>query len=203
MPCRRRRRTAICAACSAMFKPWRNSSEYCTTLCANRAQANSHAKVKCSRCGLVSRPSQMARSRAGNKSRYLGMCPSCQTIANQESRGLFPWWRKRIPMMLCNARIRANSKRIPFELTKNDIVVPDICPVFGVPFSRKSDGYFSGSMSPSIDRIDNARGYTCDNIIVVSCRANSIKGDATVDEMLTVSAFYANLQSKSKTGRTK
>lgn len=40
--------------------------------------------------------------------------------------------------------------------------------------------------TPSIDRFDNSRGYTPDNIRVISLRANIIKSDATADEVEAV-----------------
>ena len=103
---------------------------------------------------------------------------------------------KRVSMMICNARIRAARSRLPFNLKRADIVIPDFCPVFRVPFSRGSGTsrlYFSQSMAPSIDRIDSMRGYTKNNIVIVSCRANSIKGDASLAELRAVAKFYTNL----------
>lgn len=37
--------------------------------------------------------------------------------------------------------------------------------------------------SPSIDRIDNLKGYTKENIKIISHRANAIKRDASVEEV--------------------
>lgn len=47
--------------------------------------------------------------------------------------------------------------------------------------------------SPQLDRIDNTKGYTKDNVVVVSKRANTIKNDATVQELCKVAEFYKNL----------
>jgi len=37
--------------------------------------------------------------------------------------------------------------------------------------------------SPSLDRIDNSKGYTKDNVMVISFRANNIKKDANLQEL--------------------
>lgn len=37
--------------------------------------------------------------------------------------------------------------------------------------------------SPSIDRLDNTKGYVKGNINIISWRANRIKSDATLDEL--------------------
>ena len=50
--------------------------------------------------------------------------------------------------------------------------------------------------APSIDRIDNSKGYTKENIMVVSNRANMIKNNATIDELIMIGYFYRNLKEK-------
>jgi hypothetical protein len=52
--------------------------------------------------------------------------------------------------------------------------------------------------APSIDRIDNNKGYTKDNIMVISRRANILKKDATFDELITIGKFYERLLSGQK-----
>jgi len=54
--------------------------------------------------------------------------------------------------------------------------------------------------SPSLDRIDNTKGYTPDNVVVVSNRANSIKRDATPDELMAVAKFYMQLAGRLRNG---
>ena len=93
-----------------------------------------------------------------------------------------------IPHMLAVAKSRAKKKGLPFSLKREDITVPDRCPVFGLPL-RTSRGRLSRD-SPSLDRIHNSKGYVPGNVIVVSLRANHLKLDATIDELRTLVAFY-------------
>ncbi len=94
--------------------------------------------------------------------------------------------------MWLNARARARRLGIEFKLTLEDITVPKVCPVLGIPLvvggkKRERDN------SPSLDRKDNAKGYTPDNIRVISWRANDVKGNATVIELEKVLEYMRNL----------
>ena len=90
------------------------------------------------------------------------------------------------------AKGRAKRKGTPFTITKADIVIPEFCPALGIPLHRGARGDCDNA--PSVDRVDNALGYTPDNVRVISRRANTLKGDSTIEEMEAVVAY---LQEKS------
>ena len=198
---RRKSGEVVCArdGCGVAFMPWNPRSRFCSKRCSNQHKASLIEPMVCRQCGGSFKPYKMARSRAGNVSRTLDLCPPCQTSRNQDAKKALPWWHKRVPMMICNARIRAERFGREFDLKPEDIKIPDVCPVFGVPFSRErvsAKNYFAQSMAPSIDRVDSSKGYTPDNIVIVSCRANSIKSNATAEELMAVAVFYNSLRSK-------
>lgn len=85
--------------------------------------------------------------------------------------------------LLKNARVRAKKRGLEFNLTLKDIIVPEVCPLLGIPLKRGNGagGYIPNS--PSLDRKDASKGYTRDNIWVISWRANCIKYDATTKEL--------------------
>lgn len=83
-------------------------------------------------------------------------------------------------------RERALAKGLEFDITADDLVVPETCPVLGL---RIAPGNGRSDNSPSVDRFDNTRGYTRDNIRVISLRANILKRDATADELRKVLAY--------------
>ena len=85
------------------------------------------------------------------------------------------------PKMIVSARARAKRDGRSFDITKSDISVPNYCPVLGIKL-EVSEGKFTDS-SPSLDRIDNSKGYVKGNIQVISNRANALKKDATVEEL--------------------
>ena len=87
------------------------------------------------------------------------------------------------------AKVRAKKIGVPFTIRVEDIVIPLVCPVLGIPLSRAVGRHGHHDASPTLDRIDPARGYIRDNIAVISWRANRLKGDATVSEMASVLAY--------------
>ncbi len=89
--------------------------------------------------------------------------------------------------LLDNARIRAKEKNLVCNISVKDIVIPDTCPVLGIPIRR--DNSKLADDSPTIDRIDNSKGYTPDNICVISFKANSLKRNANVDELYKVVSY--------------
>lgn len=87
--------------------------------------------------------------------------------------------------------MRAERLGLPFDLTEEDIEIPLRCPVLGLPLAI-SDGRPSAN-SPSLDRIYPERGYVRGNVLVVSMRANELKRDATIQELMLLVAFYKEL----------
>lgn len=89
-----------------------------------------------------------------------------------------------------DAKKRAVKKNVPFEITAAYIlsILTDKCPVFGTDFVYRGNKGILPT-SPSLDRIDPKKGYVEGNIVVISSRANSIKSNATWQEILVVSTW--------------
>ena len=79
------------------------------------------------------------------------------------------------------ARKRANSRHLAFTITRNDIVIPETCPVLGISLTIGGKRSLS---SPSLDRIEPAAGYVPGNIRVISDRANRLKGARSLQQLL-------------------
>ena len=97
-----------------------------------------------------------------------------------------------VPHMLARIKRRAKEKGFAFSITHEDIQVPAVCPVLGIPLYVGDGGPTDNS--PELDRIDNNKGYVKGNVMVVSRRANRIKNDATLDELERIASFYRYLQ---------
>ena len=76
------------------------------------------------------------------------------------------------------AKRRAEKRKIEFSLTKDLIKSKfpkdNICPVTKKPFKYDLK---NKDQNPTIDRIDNLKGYTPQNIVIVSYVVNKIKND--------------------------
>lgn len=104
--------------------------------------------------------------------------------------------RRQFPerMLLASAKQRSKLKNLPFNLDLSDIEIPDICPILKIPI------FFSngGKNSPSIDRIDNLKGYVKGNIRIISHLANTMKSHATPEELISFSKNIAEYLSTCK-----
>lgn len=60
-------------------------------------------------------------------------------------------------------------------------IAPTHCPVFGVEFTERGNGF--NKWSPSIDKVDPKLGYVRGNIQVLSMMANCMKRDASPDQL--------------------
>lgn len=80
--------------------------------------------------------------------------------------------------MLHRTTARAKRRGLECTLTLEDIVLPDLCPVFNVPFI-----YGDVDWTYSIDRRDNSKGYTKDNIMIMSNKANRLKNNASLADL--------------------
>lgn len=109
---------------------------------------------------------------------------------NKRQREYMREYRKNNPKKYLVSAAKERSKRYnrPFDLTEDDIEIPELCPVLGIELVRNTQGLQDNS--PSIDRIDNDLGYVRGNVVVVSMKANRLKSDATPDELMRVAEFY-------------
>jgi hypothetical protein len=83
--------------------------------------------------------------------------------------------------LLSVCKARAKKLGVPFNLTKEDIVIPEFCPVFGTRLEHGTKPFHDNS--PSLDRFKPELGYVKGNIYIISFRANRIKGNATLEEI--------------------
>lgn len=86
--------------------------------------------------------------------------------------------------MVGAARKRARKLGLPFNLTKEDIIIPELCPYLKIPLVISETGVPTAN-SPSIDKIIPEQGYVRGNIRIISYKANLMKSNATIEELQT------------------
>lgn len=152
---------------------------------------------KCINCGkefIVN----ISKARHTNRQKYF--CNNCiKSLSNWERKVIkmkvFPnerdkylhqkrgeFLRNYIKQILYRTKIRAEEKNLDFNIDESDIIIPDKCPILEVPLIiGVKDNY---EYSPSIDRIDNNKGYIKGNIQIISKKANSMKNSASKEELI-------------------
>jgi hypothetical protein len=92
-------------------------------------------------------------------------------------------------IMVNSAKSRAKKRGIPFNISTDDIHLPDVCPALGIPLVY-GGGKGPTDNSPSLDRVLPLLGYVAGNVIVISNRANRIKNNATIPELRAIADFF-------------
>lgn len=124
-----------------------------------------------------------------DNSRKSGLNSLCRDCVSEVSAA----WRRNnaAKILLKSARNRAKEHGIKFSIKLEDVYVPAFCPVLRIPLELGGD---TRDNSPSLDRIDNAKGYEPGNVVVISMRANRFKSDATLEELTLLVEFYSSLE---------
>ena len=114
-----------------------------------------------------------------------------RTIHGMNRRGL----RTTEYSLWAGARSRAKKKNLEFSISPLDIHIPEFCPLRKVRLELNT-GKLNAN-SPSIDRIISSKGYTPDNIWIISHRANTVKSNLSLEELtLIVSNLHKILKEK-------
>lgn len=133
-----------------------------------RTLSNDHRQPPSSEeCPLHGAPSQRSSCRSCNAA-YMR---SYLKRRRREHPALVMWQR---------ARQRSQRLKVPFALPRDGLIIPSVCPVLGVPLEV---GERRSECSPSLDRIDPARGYVPGNVRVLSDRANRLKGNRLLPQI--------------------
>lgn len=154
----------------------------------------------CRQCSIKKASSEFHRH-AGSRDGLQYSCKVCQLQNNREYYKSNPdkrWYRQHPEdssargrkykennwekMMWVTAKHNARKMGREFEIDVSDIIIPEYCPLLNIKLTRILDSGRSPS-NPSIDRIDNSKGYLKDNIMVISDKANRIKMNLSIEEL--------------------
>lgn len=112
-----------------------------------------------------------------------------KTQSNSYARARYSETRRQnyVVNRLNRLRARSLTHGWDFNLEPQDIVIPETCPVLGIKLALNTKPQDD---SPSIDRIDNSKGYIKGNVHVISFKANRIKNNATPEELMKVASYF-------------
>jgi hypothetical protein len=95
-----------------------------------------------------------------------------------------------IEMMYKNALQRARRDNLPFDIDIEYLksIKTDRCPIFDMELSwgKIGEGHTNTANSPSIDKIKPEYGYVKGNVCIISNKANTIKQDASYEELYKI-----------------
>jgi len=97
-------------------------------------------------------------------------------------------------LMFFKARERAEQDGIEFSIEIEDIVIPTHCPYLEIELTH-SLGKGQLETNSSLDRIDSTKGYIKGNVQVISRLANTMKNNASAEQLLTFSKNCVRLHS--------
>lgn len=86
-------------------------------------------------------------------------------------------------MLIKRLKERAKKKNLEVFVTPDDLTVSSYCPILGIKLEVNAYAYGGRSNSPSLDRKDNTKGYTKDNVWIISNLANQMKSNANPDQL--------------------
>lgn len=145
----------------------------------------------CTTCGLPKTLALFYRDKTRPDGRA-SRCRKCVTDANAVNASNIKQARtdrrKDNPerTLLIAAKARAKLKKIACAIEVSDIFIPEFCPILGVKLESGRGKGSKGSLpwSPSLDRIIPALGYIPGNVQVISKRANTMKHNASFEELV-------------------
>lgn len=139
-----------CIQCGTEFEPTHhNQTKFCSKLCSRRSQR--------------SKIDPEIKKAWGRKSYHLRKADPANIVK----------------FILRHAKLRSQWRDIEFNITEEDIVTPEYCPILGVKLTKDDRRY-----GYSLDRIDPKLGYVRGNVWVVSQLANAMKWDSSHEERL-------------------
>lgn len=117
-------------------------------------------------------------------------CKSCAIGGRSATHGLS---RSKRYGLYHSAFQRAKQDGVLFKITPVDVPeIPSICPLLEIPLSTTNTR--CGPNSPTLDRVVPALGYIKNNIWIISHKANTIKSNASVDELLLLVKNFTSMQ---------
>lgn len=127
------------------------------------------------------------------KHSYRRQCKACQAkvaCSNRLSNKFNNAEHHSIREKLNGARKRAKEQGLEFNITIEDLMpFPSHCEILGLELTYKVFGNDRPDNGVSLDKIVPSRGYTKENVRIISMRANRLKSDLDLDTILKIKEY--------------
>lgn len=104
---------------------------------------------------------------------------------SKQRKASLKWMASNLDVVRLNAaKHRAKRDGREFNLTIEDVAIPDFCPILGiklVPQFGRGSGVLADA--PTLDRKDNTKGYIKGNVWTISGLANVMKSSASPEQL--------------------
>ncbi len=182
-------RRFICALCESLIQRMATSF-WVVKLCNNCPLCMEAQHKQCPKCGSIKPLGEFTKETR----RKNGLHPYCKqcNISRRIQHKINNPVQTITCQMLSNARRRAQQKNLAFNLDLDYVrslvclqcsLLPEISLDWSVCRGVKAKPLPN---SPSLDRIDPTKGYVKGNVWIISHRANTIKSDASHEELKLV-----------------
>lgn len=153
------------------------------------------SKYLCDNCPPLSSAEGSKRYRERDPDRAAANAKAWRLRHPEKVRAAQREWHHRNPedKLYRLAKRRAKQAGLEFSISRAEISIPEYCPALGLLLQKSDSSTGFNDSSPTLDRIDNRRGYVSGNVQVISWRANRIKCDASLDELKSLVAYMENL----------
>ena len=143
---------------------------------------------RCPQCKQTKLVEEFVKSKAAKNGLH-GWCKLCLSAYSVRWTANHPGRKRevregvgRVRYLIYSIRSRAKRLGIECSITEADVVIPDTCPVLGMPLiTAKGVSQYN---SATVDRIDPSIGYVPGNVQVMSKLANMMKNNATPEQLL-------------------
>ena len=165
-------------------------------------EAHDHSKGKvCTVCNIWKPFSEFHKKASGKN----GIRPYCKSCSKEYQDNICPFKK-----WFTSKKGRTKYDGIEFTIEPTDIPgvkirkfktengrwpwiweaieYPKVCPVLGIKLDWGRNGHQPNS--PSLDRIDNTKGYIPGNVMIMSNLANKMKSNSTPEQLNQFSRYY-------------
>lgn len=145
---------------------------------------------RCSRCGELKDASDFYTTVSRGNSYLSGACKPCHNQASKKSydKKMSSEVTYRVRRLLHSVRQRCDKYGYAFDLTEQWVLekyLRGVCEATNLPLNIfDHGGVGERPWGPSLDRVDQTKGYTKDNVQLVSWIYNRAKGSGTHEDVL-------------------